>query len=292
MDTALLIGYMASVCSVTSFVPQVWKVLKSGDTAAISARMYALTVLGFALWSGFGVLRSEWPIILTNSICFCLSSYILIRKLRAISPQECLENTPDGNTLEHALFADVLSRVGRAEPLIGGSSASLMAAQIGIAMIRMAFAVSKKHGAEIDQSLSWLDVMSSRLNEAAEQDRVATLALIEALRDDLDPADRGRVVTEATLKPLAAAKLLVELVEHLCEEEPHIRQLVASDFLGGVELVNSAFTAVMMAVESNRESENSKYLSVSDDLVELSKRRDIAVANLRSRHHARKTSST
>ncbi|MET3858628.1 SemiSWEET transporter [Rhizobium sp. OAE497] len=83
MDTTLLIGYLASVCSVTSFLPQVWKVIKTGDTAAISARMYMLTVFGFALWSVFGILRGEWPIILTNSICFCLSGYILIRKLRA-----------------------------------------------------------------------------------------------------------------------------------------------------------------------------------------------------------------
>lgn len=82
MDTTLLVGYLASVCSVTSFVPQVWKVIKTGDTAAISAKMYGLTVLGFALWSAFGMLREEWPIILTNSICFCLSGYILIRKLR------------------------------------------------------------------------------------------------------------------------------------------------------------------------------------------------------------------
>lgn len=82
MDTALLVGYLASVCSVTSFVPQVWKVVRTGDTAAISARMYWLTVVGFALWSAFGFLRGEWPIILTNSICFCLSGFILIRKLR------------------------------------------------------------------------------------------------------------------------------------------------------------------------------------------------------------------
>jgi len=41
----LLIGYLASVCSVASFVPQVWKAMKTGDTAAISALMYALTVI-------------------------------------------------------------------------------------------------------------------------------------------------------------------------------------------------------------------------------------------------------
>jgi MtN3 and saliva related transmembrane protein len=82
MDTALVIGYLASLCSVTSFVPQVWKVVKTGDTAAISARMYALTVTGFALWSAFGMMRGEWPIILTNTICFCLSGFILLKKLR------------------------------------------------------------------------------------------------------------------------------------------------------------------------------------------------------------------
>ncbi len=83
MDTALIIGYLASACSVTSFIPQVIKVVRSGDTAAISARMYTVTVIGFALWSAFGVMRQEWPIILTNTACFFLSGYILIRKLRA-----------------------------------------------------------------------------------------------------------------------------------------------------------------------------------------------------------------
>lgn len=57
--------------------------LKTGDTAAISARMYTLTVVGFALWSAFGILKQEWPIILTNAICFCLSGFILIKKLRS-----------------------------------------------------------------------------------------------------------------------------------------------------------------------------------------------------------------
>ncbi|MEB2846745.1 hypothetical protein GAO09_10825 [Rhizobiales bacterium RZME27] len=83
MDYALVIGYLASACSVTSFIPQVMKVVRSGDTAAISARMYTVTVIGFALWSIFGILRQEWPIILTNSTCFFLAGYILYRKLRS-----------------------------------------------------------------------------------------------------------------------------------------------------------------------------------------------------------------
>lgn len=81
MDPALIVGYLASICSMTSFVPQAWKIIKTGDTAAISMRMYAVTVTGFALWSVFGVMRMEWPIILTNTVCFCLSTFILVMKL-------------------------------------------------------------------------------------------------------------------------------------------------------------------------------------------------------------------
>lgn len=77
MDTALIVGYAASLCSITSFLPQAWKIIRTGDTGAISKRMYAVTVTGFALWSVFGVMRMEWPIILTNAVCFCLSGFIL-----------------------------------------------------------------------------------------------------------------------------------------------------------------------------------------------------------------------
>lgn len=88
MDAALLVGYLASICSVASFMPQVWKVIKTGDTAAISKRMYVLTVTGFSLWTAFGFVRGEWPIILTNSICFCLSGIVLFRKLLAARQPE------------------------------------------------------------------------------------------------------------------------------------------------------------------------------------------------------------
>ncbi|NTZ63248.1 hypothetical protein G6L24_23310 [Agrobacterium tumefaciens] len=83
MDTALLVGYLASMCSVSSFVPQVYKVVRTNDTKAISTGMYCLTVTGFALWTIFGVMRTEWPIIMTNSACFILSLVILVKKLRS-----------------------------------------------------------------------------------------------------------------------------------------------------------------------------------------------------------------
>ncbi|MEO9341062.1 PQ-loop domain-containing transporter [Mesorhizobium sp. SB112] len=88
VDIALIVGYLASLCSVTSFVPQAWKIVKTGETAAISARMYSVTVIGFSLWLLFGMMRVEWPIILTNMACFCFSLFILIMKMLPVSQRE------------------------------------------------------------------------------------------------------------------------------------------------------------------------------------------------------------
>ncbi|MEJ1117517.1 SemiSWEET family transporter [Phyllobacterium sp. CCNWLW109] len=55
MDTALIVGYLASLCSVCSFLPQVRKVIRTGDTEAISTKMYCLTVTGFILWTAYAV---------------------------------------------------------------------------------------------------------------------------------------------------------------------------------------------------------------------------------------------
>jgi uncharacterized protein with PQ loop repeat len=50
METVTIIGYLAALCSMTSFTPQAWKIIKTRSTSGISALMYAITVLGFAFW--------------------------------------------------------------------------------------------------------------------------------------------------------------------------------------------------------------------------------------------------
>ena len=92
MDIVMLIGSLAALCSTTSFAPQAWKIIKSRDTSSISMGMYSVTVIGFALWLAYGIMRSEWPLIVTNGVCLALSSFILIMKLL---PQEKKEATAD-----------------------------------------------------------------------------------------------------------------------------------------------------------------------------------------------------
>lgn len=81
MGFTAIIGTCAAICSVVSFLPQAWRIVKTRDTKAISAPMYALTVTGFAFWITYGLMLRQWPIVAANSICFVTSAFILLMKL-------------------------------------------------------------------------------------------------------------------------------------------------------------------------------------------------------------------
>ncbi|WP_372617235.1 SemiSWEET family sugar transporter [Falsiroseomonas sp.] len=81
MDAASLVGAAATLCSVSSFAPQAWKIIRTRDASGISTRMYVITVVGFSLWLAYGVLLGQWPLILTNGTCLLLSGLILVMKL-------------------------------------------------------------------------------------------------------------------------------------------------------------------------------------------------------------------
>jgi MtN3 and saliva related transmembrane protein len=80
MDIVTITGWAAAALSTASFAPQAWRIIHTRDTKAISLGAYLLTVGGFALWTLFGWLRQEWPLIAPNAICLTLSSFILLMK--------------------------------------------------------------------------------------------------------------------------------------------------------------------------------------------------------------------
>ena len=77
-----IIGTVAGICSVTSFIPQVVKAWREENTEAISKKMYVITVTAFALWISYGVMISSFPIIVFNSASLLLSATILVLKVR------------------------------------------------------------------------------------------------------------------------------------------------------------------------------------------------------------------
>lgn len=76
------IGTGAAVCSMTSFIPQIIKIVRDRDATAVSLRMYAVTVTGFSLWIVYGVMIGGWPVVGSNVICLILSATILALKWR------------------------------------------------------------------------------------------------------------------------------------------------------------------------------------------------------------------
>ena len=77
-----IVGAGAALCSMTSFAPQLAKILREKDARAVSVKMFALTVTGFSLWIAYGVMLGSWPLVASNSVCLALSAAILIAKWR------------------------------------------------------------------------------------------------------------------------------------------------------------------------------------------------------------------
>ena len=106
MQFTTILGYAAALFSTASFAPQAWKIIRSRQTRDISLGMYTLTVTAFAAWLGFGILRREWPLVLSNSICLCLAGFILLMKLLPQSGKRKVAETltkPAKSNRDHSL---------------------------------------------------------------------------------------------------------------------------------------------------------------------------------------------
>jgi MtN3 and saliva related transmembrane protein len=97
-----IVGAAAALLSTVSFVPQAAKIIRTRDTSGISTGMYAVTVLGFILWTTYGAMQTAWPIIASNGICLILSAFILTMKLLPQHEKEKVADAVDvtkaGNT--------------------------------------------------------------------------------------------------------------------------------------------------------------------------------------------------
>ncbi len=82
MDLIPIVGPLASVVTVASFVPQVLKAWQTRSVKDISYGMVCLLLLSAALWAGYGVLISDIPVILTNIGVAILNVAILTAKIR------------------------------------------------------------------------------------------------------------------------------------------------------------------------------------------------------------------
>lgn len=81
MELETIVGYLAATLTTVSFVPQAYKVIRTRDTESISLVMYILFSGGVAMWLLYGIVLTNFPIILANSITLSLSLVILYFKI-------------------------------------------------------------------------------------------------------------------------------------------------------------------------------------------------------------------
>lgn len=105
MSLASVIGTVAAACSVSAFLPQALRIIKTRKTDDLSAAMWILQVTAFTLWIIYGVYLGELPIIVPNVICALLSAFILAMKLM---PRRKRERVADA--VEHALPDAITTR--------------------------------------------------------------------------------------------------------------------------------------------------------------------------------------
>ncbi len=77
-----IVGTLAGLCSMASFVPQVVKIAREKKAEGVALHTYALTVTGFVLWVAYGVLLGSWPVAVSNSVNLVLAGAILVLRWR------------------------------------------------------------------------------------------------------------------------------------------------------------------------------------------------------------------
>ena len=84
MDVAFptLVGLAAGCIGTYSFVPQVLKCWRTGETGAISLRMFAVRTFGALLWTLYGFVLGSLPVLIFSAVGLVLCLTILVLKLR------------------------------------------------------------------------------------------------------------------------------------------------------------------------------------------------------------------
>lgn len=68
MDYIYIIGIVAAVFTTLANIPQTYKIIKEKNTEGVSTYTYTILLIGNMLWVTYGILKTDWPIIIANGI--------------------------------------------------------------------------------------------------------------------------------------------------------------------------------------------------------------------------------
>ena len=76
------VGIGAGVLTATSMIPQVIKVIQEKKATQVSVLMLIVLLTGVGLWVWYGILKTDWPIIITNCFSFLVNIVLLFLRFR------------------------------------------------------------------------------------------------------------------------------------------------------------------------------------------------------------------
>ena len=71
------LAIVAGIGSVTSFIPQLIRVIRERDVDGVSPTMFAISAATFSLWTVYGWAIDAMPVIVSNAVCLVLVLLIL-----------------------------------------------------------------------------------------------------------------------------------------------------------------------------------------------------------------------
>ncbi|HMG92844.1 MAG TPA: SemiSWEET transporter [Chryseolinea sp.] len=82
MSIETLVGIGASVFTSTALLPQLIKLIKEKKAEGVSVLMLVVLFAGLALWIFYGIMKSDWIIIISNSFALVVNFLIGIFAIR------------------------------------------------------------------------------------------------------------------------------------------------------------------------------------------------------------------
>lgn len=77
MDWIAALGVVAGICTTISVVPQIVKAFKTKEVEDVSIGMFSILIIGLLLWSFYGIIKKDIPVMVMNGIAFTLNLFMM-----------------------------------------------------------------------------------------------------------------------------------------------------------------------------------------------------------------------
>ncbi|MGI8494712.1 MAG: SemiSWEET family sugar transporter [Pyrinomonadaceae bacterium] len=78
MDWTKFLGLFAGFCTTVSVIPQLYKTWETKSVEDVSIKMFSVLTIGLIMWTVYGILNSDLPIIITNGISTTFNFVMII----------------------------------------------------------------------------------------------------------------------------------------------------------------------------------------------------------------------